>query len=473
MTEARTESLKVYTVSDLTRAVKSVLEGHFVGQVCVHGEIGEFTAHTSGHVYMTLKDQRSKLKVVYFGGARVCVNMGLQMGTEVEVGGRVTVYEPDGNYQLQAFWVRPVGVGALVQQFEMMRERLRAEGLFDADRKRPLPSMPRIVGVLTSRDGAAIKDFLNVIHRRHSGVHVRIVPVPVQGKDAAPRIAKALEYANANRICDVIVLTRGGGSLEDLWAFNEEVLARAVAASEIPVISAVGHERDFTICDFVADFRCATPSVAAEQVIAEKVRLQEQVLNAQRRLASAFMQKLAEMRRRYDICASRPCLNNPWEIVNPRRQQLDMLRQRLMAGLPQLSMGAARRLELLQSRLVSILPGRIQVYRQRFDGLQQRLKAVLPHLLEAGKQRHRFATAQLAALAPRMTQVAHERLARAQSMLSALGPKNVLERGYAIIRRENGQVVRRQEDVATGENVEAMLASDKLRLVVSTDSENE
>jgi exodeoxyribonuclease VII large subunit len=144
-----------------------------------------------------------------------------------------------------------------------------------------------------------------------------------------------------------------------------------------------------------------------------------------------------------------------------------------MAGLPQLSMGAARRLELLQSRLVSILPGRIQVYRQRFDGLQQRLKAVLPHLLEAGKQRHRFATAQLAALAPRMTQVAHERLARAQSMLSALGPKNVLERGYAIIRRENGQVVRRQEDVATGENVEAMLASGKLRLVVSTDSENE
>ncbi len=473
MTEARTESLKVYTVSDLTRAVKSVLEGHFVGQVCVQGEIGEFTAHSSGHVYMTLKDKRSKLKVVFFRGASECVKMGLKMGVEVEVGGRVTVYEPDGNYQFQAFWVRPVGVGALVQQYEMMFRRLREEGLFDDRLKRPLPSMPRIVGVLTSRDGAAIKDFLNVIYRRHSGVHVRIVPVPVQGKDAAPRIAKALEYANANRICDVIVLTRGGGSLEDLWAFNEEVLARAVAASEIPVISAIGHERDHTICDEVADKRCSTPSVAAELVIAEKVRLQEQVMNAQRRLYSAFGAKLAEMRRRYDICASRPCLNNPWEIVNPRRQQLDMLQQRLMAGLPQLAMGAARRLELLQSRLVSMLPGRIQVYRQRYDGLSQRLKAVLPHLLEAGKQHHRFATAQLAALAPRMTQGAHERLARAQSMLAALGPKNVLERGYAIIRRESGQVVRRQEDVATGENVEAMLASGKLRLVVSTDSDNE
>ena len=471
MTEARTDSLKVYTVSDLTRAVKSVLEGHFVGQVCVHGEIGEFTAHSSGHVYMTLKDQRSKLKVVYFGGARICVNMGLQTGAEVEVGGRVTVYEPDGNYQLQAFWVRPVGVGALVQQFEMMRERLRAEGLFDVDRKRPLPPMPRIVGVLTSREGAAIRDFLNVISRRHSGVHVRIIPVPVQGKDAAPRIAKALEYANANRICDVIVLTRGGGSLEDLWAFNEEVLARAVAASEIPVISAIGHERDFSICDFVADFRCATPSVAAEQVIAEKVRLQEQVVNALRRLTSALGTKLAEMRRRYDICASRPCLNNPWEIVNPRHQQLDMLRQRLATSLPQLSTGAARRLEILQSRLVSMLPGRIQVYRQRFEGLSQRLKAILPHLLEAGRQRHCFAEAQLSALAPRMTQMAHERLARAQSMLVALGPKNVLERGYSILRRENGQVVRRKGDVTSGENLNAMLAEGDLRVVVQTDGE--
>ena len=471
MSEARTDSLKVYTVSDLTRAVKSVLEGHFTGQVCVHGEIGEFTAHGSGHVYMTLKDHRSRLKVVYFGGARVCVNMGLKTGTEVEVGGRVTLYEPDGAYQLQAFWVRPVGMGALVQQYEMLKERLRAEGLFDMDRKRPLPPMPRIVGVLTSREGAAIRDFLNGISRRHSGLHIRVIPVPVQGKDAAPRIANALEYANANRIADVLVLTRGGGSLEDLWAFNEEVLARAVAASEIPVISAIGHDRDYTICDFVADFRCSTPSFAAEQVIAEKVRLQDQVLNAQRRLLSAFGGKLSELRRRYDVCASRPCLNNPWEVVNVRRQQLDMLSHRLGASLPQLSGEASRRLELLQNRLQGMLPARIQLFHQRYEGIVKRLQAVLPHLLDMGGQRFHYAESQLMALGGRLAVSSRERLARANGMLAALGPKNVLERGYSILRRGKGQVVRRQSDVSAGERVEAMLADGVLTLKVQAEGE--
>lgn len=435
---------KVYGVSELTREVKALLERSYA-QIWLHGEIAEFTAQSStGHVYMTIKDEKSQIRAVFFHGARNCQGQGLAIGSEVEICGRLTVYEAGGNYQILVLNIRPVGMGDLRQKFEAMRERLRAEGLFDQERKRPIPAFPNCVGVVTSRDGAALQDFLKVLGRRHSGMRVRIFPTVVQGKEAAPRIANAINYVNRYSLCDVLVVTRGGGSLEDLWPFNEEVVARAIAASNIPVISAVGHERDFSICDFVADFRCATPSVAAEQVVEAKDRLLDRVSNAHQRLRSALLYKVSELHRRYDAAAGSPCLKRPEEILNNRRQHLDMLVQRLGGILPRRAEQSSHRLEVAVHRLRSSLPGILSQGRYRVENAKGRLS------MSGGSITMRF----------------HERLERASRVLSALGPRNVLSRGYSIMLNEAGHAVKCPGDVTDGEQVRALLYQGELKVVV-------
>ncbi|MCK5802409.1 MAG: exodeoxyribonuclease VII large subunit [Lentisphaeria bacterium] len=334
---------RVWSVSEVNRLVRDVLEQN-VRPFWVKGEIGNITIHRSGHVYFSLKDARSQVPAVFFRGAEMARRLQLETGTEVEVWGRLTVYEPRGAYQVLVERIRPCGVGDLQRRFDELKARLRAEGLFDEDRKRPIPMLPKCVGVVTSPQGAAIRDFLHVLGRRFANVHVRVTPVPVQGPKAAGQVAGAIGYLNRSRACDVIVVTRGGGSLEDLWAFNEEVVARAVAESAIPVISAVGHERDFTICDFVSDLRVATPSVAGELVVGPKAELVERIANHRDRIASLLRLNLADLRQRVERAAGSPVFREPANLVRVYQQRVDELGGRIETAV-------ARRLEGLQARV--------------------------------------------------------------------------------------------------------------------------
>lgn len=326
------EPPSVWTVSELNRVVRDLLE-QSLQPLWLRGEIGNLTIHRSGHVYFTLKDARSQVPAVFFRGAGQARELDLKVGLEVEVHGRVSVYEPRGAYQVIVSQIRTKGLGQLQKQFEELKRRLREEGLFDEERKRPIPVLPKCVGVVTSPEGAAIRDFMQILTRRFTNMHVRIVPAAVQGPTAAAEIAAGIGYLNDTRACDVIVVTRGGGSLEDLWSFNEESVARAVATSGIPVISAVGHERDFTICDFAADLRVPTPSAAAELVIARKEELLEAVANAQRRLSSSLKLRLSELRRRLERAAHSRAFREPQHAVRVYQQRLDELALRLPRAL--------------------------------------------------------------------------------------------------------------------------------------------
>ena len=262
----------MYTVGQLTRRIKDVLEGAF-SEIVVTGEISNFTRHSSGHWYFTLKDATAQLSAVMFRGNTMSTFFRPQNGMEVVCRGRLTVYEPRGNYQILVSDMQPRGEGALQVAFEQLKRRLHAEGLFDDARKKPLPSYPEVIALVTSPTGAAIRDLISVIQRRNPAVQLLLVPVQVQGAGAAEQIAHALDLCNAHGQADLIITGRGGGSIEDLWAFNEEIVARAIARSRIPVVSAVGHEVDFTIADFVADVRAATPSVAGELVVRTRAEM--------------------------------------------------------------------------------------------------------------------------------------------------------------------------------------------------------
>ena len=436
---------RVWEVSELTRSIKGVLESGFP-QLWVRGEICEFSPNSaSGHVYFAIKDARARLRLVFFRGLPACQQLGVTVGTAVEILGRLTVYEAQGNYQMQVIAIRPVGMGDLRQRFEEMKERLRAEGLFDQDHKRPIPSFPRCIGVLTSRDAAALTDFLRVMHSSHSGMRVRIFPVPVQGKEAAQYIANAIEYVNRYRLCEVIVVTRGGGSLEDLWPFNEEVLARAIYASEIPVISAVGHERDHSISDFVADHCSPTPTAAAKDLTQATTQLGETLGNYHSRMTYAMRARLHLLQGRLSNAVSRPCLTQPEQMVNARAQYLDQLTQRLTSTLPQRAVRERTRLESLTLRLAQTLPRRAELVASRLNNSLGRFRALAPALLAHPQ----------------------ERLEKAERLLAVLGPQNVLTRGYAILRKDNGQIVRAPQEVTPGERLKALLSQGEMNVTAN------
>ncbi|MEG1979244.1 MAG: exodeoxyribonuclease VII large subunit, partial [Victivallaceae bacterium] len=275
----------VWSVSEINAAVRELVESALV-PCWITGEVGTLNIYRSGHVYLTLKDATSQLKCVWFGGERQARYIDLKVGDKIELFGRLTVYEVRGEYQFTIKTLRSCGIGELQRKFDELKQRLAAEGLFDQERKRQIPQMPRIIGVVTSPDGAAIRDFLQILNRRFPNVNVLIYPAQVQGPNAAATIAKGVEFFN-RRGADVIVLTRGGGSMEDLWPFNEELVARSVAASRIPTISAVGHEIDYTICDFVCDMRVPTPSAAAELVIGARADFEERLKRLKRDLNRA------------------------------------------------------------------------------------------------------------------------------------------------------------------------------------------
>lgn len=350
--------MPVISVSQLNRYVKSLLEGdRNLSAVLISGEISNFTHHyKSGHLYMTLKDEGAAVRAVMFRGNASKLAFEPEDGMRVIVRARVSLYENTGSFQIYIEEMQPDGVGALQIAYEQLKKRLEAEGLFAPSRKRPLPAYPSRVGVITSPTGAAVRDVFNVLGRRYPLAQVVFCPVLVQGDGAAPSIVKAIERFNAIHAADVLIVGRGGGSMEDLWAFNEESVARAVAASAIPVISAVGHETDFTICDFVADLRAPTPSAAAELAVPDARRLYALVDTLDSRMEQSCRTMLTAAEQRLALLAGKRCLSAPQYYTEEQAMRLDFLTKRFAAAAKQQLSGADRRLAAAASKLDALSP---------------------------------------------------------------------------------------------------------------------
>ena len=314
------------SVSELNKYIKDKFEDdEYFTNVLVEGEISNLKNHYTGHIYFTLKDEKSLIKSIMFKTYTAHLDFVPQDGMKVMILGSVSVFERDGTYQLYAKAIKQLGkMGDLRAEYEELKEKLEKEGLFDQNYKKAIPMMPETIGVLTSNTGAVIRDIINVSTRRNPNVHIRLLPVPVQGSGAAQKIAKGIEFMNKHKLADVIIVARGGGSLEDLWPFNEEIVARAIYNSELPVISAVGHETDFTISDFVADLRAPTPSAAAELAVPDVAELKMKIKNYQRRYEQALIRKLQLIKLRYEKCMTRKAFTGILQKVNEQYMVIDM-----------------------------------------------------------------------------------------------------------------------------------------------------
>ncbi len=445
------------TISQAARLVRQALETS-VGEVWVEGEISNWKQHpASGHCYFTLKDESAQLAAVMWRAAWMRVDFEPRNGLLVEARGTLTFYEARGQAQIAVRELREAGVGALWKRFLELKEKLQKEGLFDESRKIPLPRFPRRVGVVTSASGAAFRDILNVLQRRFAGLEVILWPARVQGEGAAAEIARGVARLDTLGLCDVLIVGRGGGSVEDLWAFNEEIVARAVAACQTPVISAVGHEVDFTICDFVADARAPTPSAAAELVSREKAETIERLRAGRRRLSRALLDGLARKRARVEVLRRSYALSEPRARLRSAMQRRDDLAERLARALRQRLQAALR-----DQR-------RTRELRQRMAlALRRRLEETIRLRDRVAERRRR-----LTALAGGALERARARLAAAGAHLQALSPRGVLRRGYAIVRRaRDGAVLRDPKQARANEHILAELARGRLRAIVVRDEED-
>lgn len=350
--------MRILTVRELTRHIKNIIDkDYLLANVWVKGEISNFKAASSGHFYFTLKDSASTLKVVMFRSKSRSLAFRPDNGMAVIVRGYVSVYERDGTYQFYAGEIQPDGTGALHLAFEQLKERLMAEGLFDQKHKKKLPLLPRRIGIVTSPTGAAVRDMVEIIRRRWPGLQIFLVPVLVQGESAPPDIARGIQLLNKWGGVDLIITGRGGGSLEELWAFNTEIVARSIYSSNIPVISAVGHETDYTIADFVADARAATPSAAAEMAVPDKRDMDRYIKALSSRLYSAVNEKAAGYRQRLNACLSSRVFTRPVDVICGTRQQtLDFINHRLKQGITALAGREEKRLAVLAGQLQALSP---------------------------------------------------------------------------------------------------------------------
>jgi exodeoxyribonuclease VII large subunit len=436
---------RVWTVRDLVSAVRTVVEREFT-DIWVEGEISNYRPAESGHLYFTLKEDGAQMRVVMFRSQARLLRFKPADGLQVIARGRVTLYEPRGELQLSAEYLEPKGAGALQIAFEQLKAKLAAEGLFDAGRKKTIPMLPRRVGVVTSPRGAAIRDIVNIVRRRHRGVNVLIYPAQVQGEAAPSEVSAGVRYFNRARNVDVIVIARGGGSMEDLAAFNHEGLARVVASSQLPVISAIGHETDFTIVDFVADLRAPTPSAAAELVIESQHQLDRQVSTLRQRLARAM---------RYQLLMARQTLTE-WS------QHGGFARMRDAIGRRQ------QRVDELVYRLASAQARQLQLYRRRIEDATARLRQQDLRLTLSGTRRD--IEARLAAVTAAMRANLHRRRARVESLqgrLQALSPLNILERGYALVFDAKGNLVKDSAQVNAGDQIRARVQRGEIRATVN------
>ena len=427
---------RIWPVRELVSQVRELIEQQY-GDIWVEGEISNYRPAPSGHVYFTLKDADAQLPIVLFRRQAMLLRFRPEDGLHVLVRGRVSVYEQRGQMQLVAETMEPVGAGSLQLAFEQLKERLKAEGLFDAERKRPLPAFPRTVGIVTSPTGAVIRDFLNIVARRHSGLSVLLYPVPVQGESAPSEIESALAELNSSGLVDLIVLARGGGSLEDLAAFNSERVARAIVASSLPVVSAIGHETDFTIADFVADLRAPTPSAAAELVTEAQHKIAEHLATQSHRLERAARFQLMQIRERLTHLS------------------LDRTESRISTLLYR----AAQRLDDLSFRLEAALTAQLRERQSRVANLAA---AFLHHdprrsVLHAREHLADF-RARLDRSIERTLQRAAIRLGALDARLNSLSPLAVLDRGYALVLSAEGTLVRSTSQLASGDQLTTRLA---------------
>jgi exodeoxyribonuclease VII large subunit len=435
---------RTWTVRDLVAAVRTHLEREY-GDVWVEGEISNFRAHDSGHLYFTLKDQNAQIRVVMFRSSARLLRFRPENGLQVVVRGRVTIYEDRGELQVSAEYVEPKGAGALQIAFEQLKAKLEAEGLFDPARKKAIPTLPARIGIVTSPQAAALRDILNILQRRHDTASVLIFPAQVQGEAAALEVTAGIRYFNKARNVDVMIVARGGGSAEDLAAFNHEGLARAVVASTIPVISAVGHETDFTILDFVADLRAPTPSAAAELVIRSRLEVEEQLEGLHRRLEKATRYHLLMARQNLTELARHGAFARMMDLIHRREQRLDDLVNRLAHGQRDIFEKQRRRFEALSAAV------RHYDVRRVLAGMKKDLDARTTATVSAARN----------LLLERRVRV--ERMVTA---LSALSPLAILERGYALVFDASGTLLKDAAKVKAGDEISARLAKGMLGATV-------
>ena len=427
---------RVWSVRDLVAAVRTHLEREYT-DTWVEGEISNFRAHDSGHLYFTLKDANAQIRIVMFRSQARLLRFRPENGMAVVVRGRVTIYEDRGEMQISAEYLEPKGAGALQIAFEQLKAKLESEGLFDSARKKPIPSLPRRIGVITSPQAAALRDILNILQRRHQNANVLIFAAQVQGSEAASEVAAGIRYFNKAGNVDVIIVARGGGSAEDLAAFNHEGLARTAWASKIPLISAIGHETDFTILDFVADLRAPTPSAAAELVIRSRQEIEEQAESLHRRLEKAMRYRLLMARQGLTELAQHGAFARIIDFLHRRQQRLDDLVYRLAHSQRDILEGKRRKFEALSAAV------RHYDARRVLQGIRQQLNAQVSTL---------NATVQTLLLRRR------GQLEQLSGQLNALSPLAILDRGYALVFDGSGQLLKDASQVQQGDEILARLS---------------
>jgi len=431
----------VYSVSRLNREVRVLLERGF-GSLWLEAEISNFARPSSGHWYFSLKDAAAQVRCAMFLQRNMLCAFTARDGQKVLVRARIGLYEPRGEYQLIVDHMEDAGLGALKRQFEELSAKLAAEGLFAVERKRALPGLPKRIGIVTSPTGAAVRDILHVLARRFPAAAVLVYPVPVQGAQAAAEIIAALQTAGRRAECDVLILARGGGSLEDLWAFNDERLARAIVASPIPVITGIGHEIDFTIADFAADVRAPTPSAAAELVVPDAEEWRNAFAQLGARLQRGVRRRLQEHGERLRWLTGRAALASPVARLSARAQRLDELEQCLVRAVRRRLEGHRERLRWLTGRAAQVSPAnRLGRQLLRLGNLQQQLHRAMRLALDSRQKK----------LLP---------LVRT---LNAVSPLATLDRGYAIVSAEGGEILRNAADAKPGTLIDARLAHGKIR----------
>ncbi|MDG1771861.1 MAG: exodeoxyribonuclease VII large subunit [Oceanicoccus sp.] len=432
------------SVSQLNRQAKRLLEGNFPS-VWVEGEISNLSRPSSGHWYFSLKDNSAQVRCAMFRSSNARLRFQAEAGQQVMARAKLSLYEARGDYQLIVEHMEPAGDGALARAFEELKNKLQAEGLFDSDIKQAIPDHPKSIAVVTSATGAAIRDILTVLARRFPSIKVSIFPTAVQGQNAAPEIARAINTANAlhksgKREFDVILAGRGGGSMEDLWAFNEEIVARAIYQSDLPVISAVGHEVDFTIADFVADLRAPTPSAAAELISPDGQEMMASFMGFEQLLTRQMLLTLETNKQQLSFLQSR--LRHPGSRLQEHSQRLDELEMRLMNGWKNQSQKQQLGLQVLASRLQQQTPDhKIKQLKLSSAGLYQRLEKQVQRLLEQQQLR----------------------LKNAMQLLDAVSPLATLDRGYAIVSDDEGQVITDAEELSSGQTINTRFAKGSIK----------
>lgn len=439
------ETRLIYSVKEITRRIKNLFEqDDDLQDVWIRGELSNFTHHSSGHMYFTVKDEASRIRAVMFAGNNRYLRFIPKNGNRVIIRGSITIFERDGQYQLYAREMQPDGIGSLYLAYEQLKEKLTREGLFDPQYKKPLPLYPKTIGVITSPTGAAIRDIITTIRRRYPLGRILLLPVLVQGEQAPFSISQAIDYMNQRNDADVLIIGRGGGSIEELWAFNEEIVARSIFHSQIPIISAVGHETDFTIADFVADIRAATPTAAAEIAVPHILELREKIDRLQDRMLGAMKQKVRDGRNRLLRAEKSYVFRQPGRQVLQYQQALDRLQDRLKYSMKEQIAAQQNRWKEQHRLLLSVAPDlKLELLYKQNQQFQHRLERAIKALWR-----------------DRLRQANH-----LMGKLDALSPLKVMGRGYALVFKEDEEkkmLVQSVKVVETGDHIRVKLSDGEL-----------